>query len=418
MTGIEDAQWSHHRVRTGLVVLVTSAAVLAAPIAAPSVALASSSGTPAKPTSTATSGATRALVADALQELVDGGVVGAAVAVDEGRRDYALAAGLARREPPRAMRPGDQTRVGSITKTFMATIALQLVAEHRLRLDDSVEHWLPGVVPGGDGITVRMLLNHTSGIFNYTDDSAFVETLLSDPHRAWAPRELVAVATAHPPVFAPGQGWSYSNTGYVLVGLILERITHRPVQDLVARRITGPLHLRDTYFATTPRFRGSSAHGYLSPELTGEGWLDTWDWTPTWAWTAGAMVSNAHDLGVFYRALLGGRLLRPAQLAQLRTGVAAAGGLTYGLGIYQIQTTCGPAWGHDGSVPGYRSFAFTDVTGRRSVALLLNSELGETDSAALNGALNAALCGEPLPAAATTRSVTGRFPSLDRPLVG
>jgi D-alanyl-D-alanine carboxypeptidase len=359
-------------------------------------------------------------VADALRELVDGGVVGAAAAVHRGRHDLALADGLARREPARELRPDDQTRVGSITKTFMATVTLQLVAEHRLRLDDPVERWLPGVVPNGRAITVRMLLNHTSGIFNYTDDEAFVLQLLSDTDRTWTPPELIAVGTAHPPVFAPGQGWSYSNTNYLLIGLILERVTHRPVQDLVTSRITGPLRLHDTYFPTTPKFRGSHAHGYLSPELTGEGWWDTSGWTVSWAWAAGAVVSTTEDLGVFYRALLGGRLLGPSQLRAMTTTVDTGAGFGYGLGLYEVQTTCGPAWGHDGSVPGYRTFAFADPAGRRSVTVLTNSELDEAAGATLNNLINVGLCGEEIPAAdgkePAAAALNRAVPFLDRPL--
>jgi D-alanyl-D-alanine carboxypeptidase len=114
-----------------------------------------------------------------------------------------------------------------------------------------------------------MLLNHTSGIYNYTDDPTFVPRVLADPYRYWSPRELVALATAHAPVFAPGTGWSYSNTNYILIGLILEKVTGSSIQTLLNRRLIQPLHLQHTFFATSSRFRGPYAHGYIPPSLTG-----------------------------------------------------------------------------------------------------------------------------------------------------
>jgi D-alanyl-D-alanine carboxypeptidase len=117
------------------------------------------------------------------------------------------------------MRAGDRVRVGSITKTFVATVVLQLVGEGKLRLTDSVERWLPGLVPNGSAISVRQLLNHTSGLFSYDEDREFLAATDRDPLREWTPRELVAIATAHKPHFAPGAGWPYSGTGYIVLGL-------------------------------------------------------------------------------------------------------------------------------------------------------------------------------------------------------
>ena len=127
--------------------------------------------------------------------------------------------------------------MGSITKTFVSVVVLQLVGEGRLRLDDSVEQWLPGLVPDGDAINVRQLLNHTSGIFNYTDDPDLFNELIADPFRTVTPEQLVAVATAHPPLFEPGTSWSYSNTNYILTGLIIEAVTGRGVQTELQQRI-------------------------------------------------------------------------------------------------------------------------------------------------------------------------------------
>jgi D-alanyl-D-alanine carboxypeptidase len=152
--------------------------------------------------------------------------------VDDGADVSAIAVGAARLDRPRPLRVSDEVRVGSITKTVIATITLQLVGEGRLRLDDTIEQWLPGMVPNGDAITIRMLLNHTSSIFDYLADPDWLAAVLADPHRYWSPQELVAVGTSHPSLFPPGEGLAYSNTGYILIGLVLEKATGRPVQDL------------------------------------------------------------------------------------------------------------------------------------------------------------------------------------------
>jgi D-alanyl-D-alanine carboxypeptidase len=287
---------------------------------------------------------------------------------------------------------GDQVRVGSITKTAIATIALQLVGEGRLRLEDSVQRWLPGLVPNGSAITIRMLLNHTSGIFNYTDDPQLLATVLADPYRQWTPQQLIAVAIGHPPLFAPGQGWSYSNTGYVLVGLVLEAVTGQPVQDLMQQRLVRPLHLHDTFFATSARFRGRYAHGYAPPSLTGDGYLDLSGWSPSWAWTAGALVSAAPDLARFYQALLAGRLLPPALLDQMTTTVQVGPGFGYGLGIYTLDTPCGPVWGHDGAIPGYVSVAFNDRAGSRSAVVLMPTQPDQAIATRFDQATAIAVC--------------------------
>ena len=211
------------------------------------------------------------------------------------------------------------------------------------------------------------------------------------------------MAFAHPPLFAPGQGWSYSNTGYVVLGLMLEAVTHMPVQTLVERRVVRPLHLRNTYFATTGDFRGRFAHGYAPPDISGDGYLDVSAWNPSWAWAAGALVSNAPDLRRFYQALLSGRLLRPKLLRQMLTTVdTGSPGLRYGLGIFSLDTACGTVWGHDGGIPGYVSFALNDLAGKRSAVLLLPTQPDEPIAAAFNPALATAVCDMfdlPVPAA-------------------
>jgi D-alanyl-D-alanine carboxypeptidase len=360
---------------------------------------------------------TDAALQAALDGVVAAGASGIELRVDDGRRTTRLAAGAARLEPRIPMRPDAKVRVGSVTKTFVATVLLQLAAERRLRLDDSLERWLPGLVPGGDTITLRQLLNHTSGIFNYTDDEAFIRQLMTDPYRPRTPLELIAVATAHPPLFPPGTGWSYSNTGYVVLGLVVERVTHRPLSAVVRQRILRPLHLRDTFLPDrSPAIPGYHAHGYVPPTLSDQfppplggpnRWIDVAHITPTWAGAAGALVSTPDDLRRFYRALLGGRLLPPAQLADMKAMVEVGPGFGYGLGLYTTTTPCGQVWGHDGGVPGYLTLAWHDESGRRGLVLALTTDADETIDTAVSAAIAAATCrmlGVPLPAAPATSS--------------
>jgi len=137
------------------------------------------------------------------------------------------------------MRDDDRFRIGSITKTFVSTVVLQLVAERQSSLADSVQRWLPGIVPNDSDITVRQLLNHTSGLFDFTEDPRLLAPYATDPGHFWPPQGLVGLATSHPPLFAPGTNWSYSNTNYIVLGLVIESVTHHPASAEVQRRQPG-----------------------------------------------------------------------------------------------------------------------------------------------------------------------------------
>src|SRR4051812_16135434 len=171
---------------------------------------------PAAPASAARDGSAgrEAKLQRDLDQVVAAGVPGAVLLVRERRRTIRYTSGHGRLKPTTPMRARDRFRVGSITRAFVATVVLQLVGEHKLTLEDSVERWLPGLVPDGERITVRQLLNHTSGLFAFGADRDFVTQAFQDPLRVWTPREIVAIATAHPPTFAPGTGCSYSDTNY------------------------------------------------------------------------------------------------------------------------------------------------------------------------------------------------------------
>ncbi|WP_285619262.1 serine hydrolase domain-containing protein [Kineosporia sp. NBRC 101677] len=325
----------------------------------------------------------------------------------------------------------DRFRMASNTKTVTATLVLQMVAERRLGLDDSVEKWLPGVIPNGENMTLRMLLNHTSGLFDYAWDPQSLTVMTGQSDVYPAPLELIAVATSHPVHFAPGEGYSYSNTGYIALGLILEKVSGRSLPSLIQQRIVKPLGLKDTYMpanTSTEKQDSQLAHGYepdaahLAPLIehlgveVPEGFgfvgpargkrVDVTAINPNWNWAAGSMVSTAKDWATFDRALLSGRLLPQAQLNQMRTTVDDGSGTSrYGLGLEEVHSSCGTVWGHEGSLPGYRSYNYTDKVGKRTVSVLNTTHFGlqaDPKAGAAEAALvDAAICtmlGKPIPA--------------------
>lgn len=320
------------------------------------------------------------------------------------------AAVLGRPHPPA---PTGHFRIGSITKTFVSTVVLQLVGQRRLGLDDPVQRWLPGALPDGGRITVRHLLQHTSGLFNYTDILfADADEFLRNRFRTFSAEQLLALAVAQPPLFEPGTSWSYSNTNYVVLGLIIERITGRRYGAEVARRVLRPLDLDNTHVpGARARLPHPHARGYLGVERDGQPTLvDVTELNPSIAWAAGEMVSTTRDLNRFLRALLGGRLVRPAQLAEMLTPVGEA---EYGLGVYRFQVPGGPTlWGHDGGIPGFVTVALSTLDASGQIALSINPGLGDFFPAVIDFILLAV--GAPAPVARAARPA---LPMLDRPLV-
>jgi D-alanyl-D-alanine carboxypeptidase len=341
---------------------------------------------PERPSS-ATSPALRRIV----RQLVRDGAPGALAVVRTPSGIRRAHAGLARQRPRTAMAATDRFRIASITKTFVATVVLQLVAEGKLRLDDPIERWLPGLVPDGGGITIRELLQHTSGLFDYFADAAFVRAVIDHPGRIWPPRRLVAIATAHRPLSSPGTSWSYSNTNYVLLGLIVEAVTGTTLGQQLQERLFQPFGLTSTSFPAATRIDGSHAHGYVGfatlPRL--RSLLDTSPVSPSLAWAAGGIVSTGDDVTSFYGALLGGRMLPPSFLAAMET---SAPGVHYGLGLLEADTPCGKAYGHEGDLLGYRSFAFARPQGTRVAVVMVNIDNTYVSRSELEAAAETVLC--------------------------
>jgi D-alanyl-D-alanine carboxypeptidase len=328
-----------------------------------------------------------------VKRLVRDGAPGALAEVRTRMRIRRAAAGVSQRQPSVALRVTGRFRAASITKSFVATVVLELAAEGKLSLDDTVEHWLPGAVPNGAAITLRELLNHTSGLFDYGNDQDWNERRVADPQRIWLPEELMAVAVSHRPYFPPGTDWHYSNTDYVLLGLIIEKATGRSLGDELNERIFQPLALSATSFPTAPGNDSWLVHAYIGNATipTIQGLVDVTPLlNPSWSWAAGALVSNADDLTTFYARLLSGRILRLDLVTAMRTVTPPAE--DYGLGLMRIHTPCGLAFGHRGDYFGYRSEALSRPNGNRVALVMVNVDTTNISWAELDVAAQEALC--------------------------
>jgi D-alanyl-D-alanine carboxypeptidase len=289
-------------------VLVLTATVLASLVLGTGAASAAPPGTAFGP------GVSGTELDAAVSDVVAAGVPGVIVRVQDGQRPARLSTvGVSDLATGAALRPAAEFRIGSITKTFVATAVLQLVGEGRLNLDEPVAGRLSGLLANGQNITVRQLLNHTSGLPDYTAAPELFAGIVEN--RVWDPRELVALAEKQPQAFDPGSAWMYSNTNYIVAGLLVEAVTGRSLARELDRRIFAPLRLRHTSFpAATARLNGYHAHGYVTTEsipTADDQPLDVTGYNPSHAWAAGAIVSNAADLSTFFRALMSGRLLPP-----------------------------------------------------------------------------------------------------------
>ncbi|MEU6495811.1 serine hydrolase domain-containing protein [Streptomyces sp. NPDC049097] len=325
----------------------------------------------------------------AIDAAVRDGVPGATATARDGHGTWSAVSGVGDLRTGAQRSPRDRYRVGSITKTFVSTVLLQLEAEGRLSLDDTVEKWLPGLVRGhghdGRRITVRQLLNHTSGIYNYTADDTFGRTyflkdgFLRHRYDTLRPEALVRIATSHKPDFAPGAGWNYSNTNYVLAGMVIERVTGHSYAREIRARVVEPLGLHATSLpgtrATVPR-PSSRAYSKLAETAAGPTY-DVTTLNPSLASSAGEMISDSADLIRFYSALLRGGLLPPRQLKEMKTTITAEGipDAGYGLGLIERKLSCGVhVWGHDGGIQGSSSSAVTTEDGRHSLAFNFNGD--------------------------------------------
>jgi len=255
-----------------------------------------------------------------------------------------------------------EVRIGSNTKTFVAVVVMQMVQEGKVGLDEPIETYLPGLIKGegidASRITVRQLLQHTSGLPEHTDYyfSSNAAALENIQHYIPA-RDLLDVALSKPAAFEPGTQWSYSNTNYIVLGMLIERVSQRPVGEQIDQRIIKRLGLSHTYFPGNgeKKIRGSHPQGY---HINGEGKLeDVTEMDASLPWTAGAMVSTPSELNTFFQAVFDGRLLTQTSIDEMKKGVdTGSGGMVYGLGLFGTPLSCGgTSWGHGGGIFGYET---------------------------------------------------------------
>ncbi|BCY11689.1 serine hydrolase [Actinoplanes sp. L3-i22] len=292
----------------------------------------------------------------ALDAMVTAGAVGVLAEVHDRAGVWIGSSGTARLGSEQPVPRAGLVRAGSITKSFVATVVLQLAGHGRLHLDDAVQRYLPGLLPDGARITLRDLLQHTSGLHDYTRTDAFaalyeveggVERMRS---HTWQPQDLIALVADRPLLFEPGTDWRYVNTNFLLLGMVIERVTGSDYRAEIRRRVLRPLGLdRTAVPGTDPYLHGPHPHGYVpTPEP-----IDVSVYNPSVAGAAGELVSCPHDLNVFFRALVGGRLLPPAVQQQMLAYRTTPVDYDYGLGVMTRVLPGGTRlWGHRGDFLG------------------------------------------------------------------
>lgn len=306
------------------------------------------------------------------QAMSTASIPGAIVGVWGPQGQYIRAAGIADKATGAPMQANFYSRIGSVTKTFTVTAVLQLVDEGKLGLDDPIAKYIDGV-PSGDHITLRQLADMQSGLCNYTATDTFREALFADPHRTFSPRELLGYAFARSAVFPPGQGFDYSNTNTVLLGLVVEKVSRQSLPRYIGRHILDALGMSHTSCPTATGFPQPHAHGYTRYTANGAETAAT-DWNPSWAWSAGAMISTLDDLRVWARTVVTGTLLSPAiQQQRLATANQTSSLIEFGYGLGLLNLA---GWvGHNGTVPGYQTIAVYLPQKQLTLVILTNTDI-------------------------------------------
>ncbi|HET6979897.1 MAG TPA: serine hydrolase domain-containing protein [Pyrinomonadaceae bacterium] len=316
-----------------------------------------------------------------------GATVGVVLANGE---SISLSVGFSNREARTPMKPTDRMLAGSVGKTFAAATALQLIKEGKIGLDDKIEkylgreEWFPRL-PNAKDITVRQLMNHTSGLVRYEFKEQFTKDLTANPEKVWKPAELVAYLLDEKPPFEAGKGWDYSDTNYIVLGMIIEKVSGRKFYDEANRRLLKPLKLTDTIPQDGPRLKGV-VQGYAGPNnpfggsdamiVDGKFVIN-----PQFEWTGGGYASTAIDLARWARMIYEGKAFAPELLPQVLDGVPAPmlGRETrYGLGVIIRKTTLGTSYGHSGFFPGYMTDMMYFPEHKVALAVQVNTSVGRS----------------------------------------
>ncbi|MDT0482074.1 MULTISPECIES: serine hydrolase domain-containing protein [Streptomyces] len=342
-----------------------------------------------------------------LRSATEQGAPGSMARIDDGNSVYRAAAGVGDRKSEHTMSDTDRFRIGSVTKTFTAVVLLQLVDEKKLELDAPVNRYLPGLLPD-DRITVRHVLSHRSGLYDYTNEmfAKTVQGFEAVRKKVFTPEELVKRSLRKPRTNAAGAVYAYSNTNFVVAGMLIEKLTGNPVRTEYEKRIIEPLQLRDTFYVHPGmKIPGPHARGYLTPDQAGAPLVDATEQTVSWAQSAGALISSTRDLNTFLSALLGGRLTSAAQLAQMERWMPAGSGQAYGLGLRRRDLSCGVSvYGHTGAVQGFYTYAFASKDGKRALAAVANTSNNGTVLNTMLRTLDSAFCGK------ATKAPRGKAP--------
>lgn len=324
--------------------------------------------------------ATAADVQHGLEQLVaaSGGPPGAIATIYRDGRLTVLRAGRANIERRGAPRATDHMRIASVAKAFSGAVALQLVRDGKLGLDDTIAQRLPSLPTRWGSVTVRQMLNHTSGLPDYTRSAGFAKQARTRPRDYVSPTGIVDWVRADPLAFTPGSRYEYSNTDNIVVGLIAQAVTGKPYGTLLDEVVFGPARLEQTSFPTKVALPDPYIHGYVTAPGERDQDVSTF-LSPSGAWASGAIVSTPKDLNAFIRAYLGLRFFDAAQqreqLTFVRGGASSPpgpGANSAGLAVFRYKTRCGTVYGHTGNFPGYVQFAAATQDGTRAVTTSLN----------------------------------------------
>src|SRR5215217_780246 len=301
-------------------------------------------------------------------QMVPGAVAGVAI---PGRGSWVRAQGIADLRTAAPIATDDHFRIASVSKTFTATVILQLVDAGKLSLDDTLEPYVPGI-PNGSTITIRQVLQMTAGIFDYSLDEQVVADYDRDPTILITPEDVIAIADRHGPDFAPGASLSYSDTNYFLLGLVIEQVTGTSAVQALQEYVFTPLGLTETSLPAAPEMPAPFARGYIATSATDDALRDVTLSNPLTAWTAGGIVSTLADLLVWAEALGAGTLLTPeTQRERLRFEPVPSGSrlpVGYGLGIMDVAGFVG----HNGAIYGYSTWVLYDPESKGSLVVLAN----------------------------------------------